>query len=324
MFNSARLKLTLWYLLIIMSVSAMFSLTIYNIAGQEIERFARAQRFRVDRMTPIDPDLITESKNRFGLFLLTINGVILIVSASLGYFLAGRTLRPIQDMMEDQNRFISDASHELRTPLTALKAAFEVHLRDKKSTLSQANLLIEESLEDVNKLQTLSESLLHLARFEQTGDRSNFQVLALKPILQKAIRTISPLAKQKKIQIDSEIADGKILGYDENIYDLLVIILDNAVKYSPENSQITIKQQLSDGHILITISDQGVGISAIDLPHIFDRFYRGDLSRSANDKKGYGLGLSIAKKIVDLHSGEITVKSKVNTGTTFQLKFSKA
>ena len=131
MFQNARIKLTLWYLLIIMLVSFLFSIGVYKILTREVERFARIQRFRMERgfgenhviLPPnLDSDFVSETKERIAATLSTIDFVILIISGALGYFLAGKTLLPIKSMLDEQNRFITDASHELRTPLTALNS----------------------------------------------------------------------------------------------------------------------------------------------------------------------------------------------------------
>jgi len=163
MFKTARLKLTAWYLLIIMIISLSFSGLIYRLIDTEMNRFANSQRNRFERKldlppsTPrvifVDDDLIAESRRRLLINLLMINGVILVVSGSLSYFLAGKTLSPIQKMSEDQNRFISDASHELRTPLTALKSLFEVSLRDPKLDLSESKKVIATGILQANKLK---------------------------------------------------------------------------------------------------------------------------------------------------------------------------
>src|SRR3972149_4750779 len=137
MFNSARLKLTLWYLAIIMCVSIFFSVIIHKGLTAEIDRVSRMERIQIERgpfeyrvFRPIflDKEVVAAIKNRMTFSLVMINGIILIISGGLGYFLAGKTLRPIADMVEEQNRFISDASHELRTPLTSLKTSIEVGL----------------------------------------------------------------------------------------------------------------------------------------------------------------------------------------------------
>lgn len=199
MFNTARIKLTAWYLLMIMCVSIFFSTVIYAALTHELDRFDRAQRIRIQRgipapppfLTTPDPDLISETKHRLIMQLALLNGGILVMSGVMGYFLAGFTLRPIKEMVDEQNRFIGDASHEFRTPLTSLKSALEVHLRDTKLTVSQARTVIKESIDEVNKMNMLSDRLLHLARYEQ-GEEFFFRKLVLSKIIDYTIIRIKP------------------------------------------------------------------------------------------------------------------------------------
>ncbi len=185
MFERTRLKLTAWYLLIIMFVSISFSFIIYKVSTNEFERFAKKQKsrieYRMQNFNPppppitLDPDLIVEVKKRILFLLAEINLFILITAGGLGYVLAGRTLKPIAAMVEEQNRFISDASHELRTPLTALKTSMEVNLRDKNLTLESAKKILNHNIEQVDKLQTLSDNLLELAGNENNNNHNYFK-----------------------------------------------------------------------------------------------------------------------------------------------------
>ena len=316
MFNSARIKLTLWYLLIITVITCAFSGIIYNYLSGEIERFERTQRLRLYRGLPfpvpvVDPALLDETRHRILFALGIIDVVIIGSSGALGYFLAGRTLHPIKVMVDEQNRFVSDASHELRTPLTSLKTAMEVHLRDKNPTLDSANELISQGLSEVNRLQTLSDSLLRL-----THSQNRFVILSLSDIASSAIKKISPLARRKHTVLQNDIGSYRLKGDSDQLTELFVILLDNAVKYSPSKTTITLTSKKTDGHVEIKVADQGQGIAPKDLPHIFDRFYRADSSRAAG---GYGLGLSIAKQIVTSHHGTISVSSKLGSDTTFTI-----
>lgn len=329
MFKQARIKLTLWYLLIITIISLSFSTLIYQLINTEITRFANSQKNRIERRLVlddpnfhppaimIDDDLITESRQRLLLNLIIINGVILIVSGSLSYFLAGVTLSPIQKMTEDQNRFISDASHELRTPLTALKSLFEVSLRDKKIKLSEAKKVIQNGITQTDKLKTLSDSLLELSRFDTNHLIQTYQAVSLKKIIFESISQIKPKAFSKKIKIIAKISSTKVLGDANKLTEVFIIFLDNAIKYSPSNTKIKIISQAQKNNLVIKIIDQGIGISQKDLPRIFDRFYQADNARTKNSESGYGLGLSIAKNIIESHNGRIEVVSKLNHGTTF-------
>jgi len=331
MFKKARLKLTLWYVLIISIVSLFFSFLIYSLINNEITRFANSQRNRIERqfiiqnpnlssqpfITIIDQDLIKESRQRLRLNLLIVNGFIIIVSGSLSYFLAGLTLKPIQKMSDDQKRFISDASHELRTPITAMKSLFEVTLRDKNLDLKEAKKAIHSGIEQSDRLKNLSDSLLELSRLEINHIESQFQQVSLKKIITESVSQIKPKADIKKIKIISKIANTKTFGDQNRLIELFTIFLDNAIKYSRNNTQIKIISKTIGKKNLIKIIDQGIGIDQKDLPKIFERFYQADNARTKTDNSGYGLGLSIAQKIIESHHGSIKVSSQPNIGTKF-------
>lgn len=339
MFHSARLKLTAWYLLIIMCVSVAFSGVIYRMLTLEFNRFARIQRYRIEHRfdiplqpfsdippyelpptTTIDESLVIEAKQHLLLILGAVNIGVLAFAGGLGYFLAGRTLKPIADMVSEQHRFISDASHELRTPITALKSSFEVNLRDPKLTVANAKDVMRESIADVNKLQSLTDALLQLAQYQTPTTVARFTHLQLSTVIQNAVRNVSGPAKQKHITIDYAPNHLSIEANAYGLIDLLTILLDNAVKYSPQRASITISMKRTDGAVCITITDHGSGIAEKDLPRIFDRFYRADVARSKQTTGGYGLGLSIAKQIIELHHGSITVSSVPKKGTTFTIR----
>lgn len=339
MFQSARLKLTAWYLAILLTISISFSAVIYRSVSTELDQFARVQRFRIERrlqaeeqipeelrehLPPsptIDLQLIEETRRRFLLYLVMVNAGIAAITGVLGYFLAGKTLQPIQTMVDEQNRFIGDASHELRTPLTSLKTTLEVALRDKYIDVNSAKKLMNENLEDVNRLQLLSEQLLQLTQFEKPNDYFPMKKVHVPTIVQHAIRTIQPLAETKSITLHTSVVEATINGNADALVHLLVIILDNAIKYSHTKSKISLTAQNEKGWVCIRISDSGIGISEKDLTHVFDRFYRADEARTQNGVGGYGLGLSIAYKIVQSHNGTISIESKKSKGTTVSVSF---
>ncbi len=333
MFKQARIRLTIWYLLIITIISFSFSFLIYGLIDREINRFANSQRNRIERdlfivnpnsppksigtVTLVDQDLINDSRHRLLLNLIIINSFIITISGALSYFLAGKTLSPIQKMTEDQSRFISDASHELRTPITAIKSLFEVSLRDKNLSLKEAKSVIGSGIEQSDHLKNLSDSLLEISHLENNAQKISFETLSFEKIITDSIKQIEPKAKAKKIYLIPHTEPSKISGDNNRLVELFTIFLDNAIKYSPENTVIKIISQTKKNRIVTKIIDQGIGISPNDLPHIFDRFYQSDTARTKTSETGYGLGLSIAKKIIQLHHGQISVKSELNHGTTF-------
>ncbi len=316
MFHSARLKLTAWYLLIIMSISFLFSAAIYRSWMFDIEHMIRRQRYRMER-EQFDIEIFEEARNRLLTRLAFINGVIFFLSGGLGYFLAGRTLKPIQHMMEEQNRFITDASHELRTPLTALRSEMEASLMDDKMTEKSAKKLIQSNIEEVIKLQSLSDNLIQLTNYSQQYKKLMFQTISILQVIDDALKKILPLSKRKHITITTQVKETFLYGDQTSLIQLFTILLDNAIKYSPEKTTITIRAKKNDHRIKIYLEDQGIGIEENDIPHIFDRFYRADKSRTKTEIPGYGLGLSIAKKIINVHNGTITAKSTMGKGTVF-------
>ena len=316
MFKRARLQLTLWYLLIIMLVSLFFSIAIYSLVSIEIDRFATRGPMRRPEMQ-IDTEFINESKQHLLISLIYQNLIILVVSGSLSYFLAGKTLKPIAKVFDDQKIFISDASHELRTPLTALKSTFEVALRDPKLTMADAKNNLKTGINEVDKLTNLTNSMLRLSHLENGNGLLHIS-LNLKDILKKVVARLNAKALSKNIKIINNINNISIIGDPASIEELFEIIIDNAIKYSTKSP---IKIYSINNKIII--KDRGLGISDKDLPHIFDRFYRANNARTKSEEGGYGLGLPIAKKIMDKHNGKIIVESELNHGTTIQLIFRK-
>ncbi|OGV91735.1 hypothetical protein A3A66_04070 [Microgenomates group bacterium RIFCSPLOWO2_01_FULL_46_13] len=343
MFEHARLKLTLWYLTIIMLVSGFFSLIVYRGFTKELGRGFRTQALhavpgrifvplhsRFSRILPfvIYPDeippeevyeIINLAKRRFTLQLFIINSGILVLAGTAGYFLAGKTLQPIEDMVDEQKRFVADASHELRTPLTAIKSEVEVALRDKKLNLKDAKTLLTSNLQEVDKMKNFFDYLLSLSRYESNGKDLPMAAVDLTQVFKQAVRRNEPLAKEKKIDIKENLAKVIVKGHSEGLTELISILINNAVKYSPEGKNISLITRKAGKRAVIEVKDQGVGISQKDLPHIFDRFYRADVSRNKTKTDGYGLGLAIAKSIVDMHKGEIKVESKSDKGSSFTI-----
>ena len=324
-FRSAYLKLTLFYVLIVMAISISFSLAIYQISSREIGRgLGPESRILRDLIPNNIEDLrsqqINESNSHLKVNLLYYNLIILILSSIGSYFLAKRTLKPIEEAMDTQNRFTADASHELRTPLAAMRAEIEVSLRDKKINFNDSKRLLKSNLEEVEKLENLSNALLKLSHLQEDIKR-DFANVSLKETMLEAFEKVEKLADKKNIEFKVKLSDVLVKADKHSLIELFVILLDNAIKYSPGDSKININLEKEASHVVVTIKDEGIGIKAMDLPHIFDRFFRADSSRSKEKVDGYGLGLSIAKQIVELHGGRISVESTPGKGSEFRVIF---
>jgi len=346
MFKSARLKLTIWYLLIVTLISVFFSALIYFGTVRELERGFRwgearlkakelnlsLPRYFSGRFEDLPPRLregkprflleedLQSAKKRLFFRLLALNGFILFFSAGLSWFWAGKTLRPIEQALEEEKRFVADASHELRTPLTALKTSMEVALRDKKITAGKAKEIIKENLEEVESLVSLSNKLLSLARYQRNGKNFVFGKLEIKELVDEAVKKISSLAKEKRIEIKVDVEKQIFWGEKESLLEMLLAFLDNAVKYTPSGGQVLISSRVIKKWLEIGIKDTGRGIAKEDLPHIFERFYRTDYSRTKEETGGFGLGLPLAKEIIEIHKGTVKAESVLGKGTTFTIR----
>lgn len=257
---------------------------------------------------------------RIGLLwrLLGLNLGALLIGSVLSYYLARRTLQPMEAAMDAQARFASDASHELRTPLTVMQAEIEVVLKKSDLSMDRAKAALRSNYQEVTRLKQLSEGLLRLAHAPQHDN--TFLSVNLDEIVNDAMNQLLKSAQAKHITIDDAVPRLSIQGDRQSLVQVLVILLDNAIKYSPQGCAVHIEGRAQGKYILLSVRDEGPGIRATDLPHIFERFYRADPSRSTHKVNGYGLGLSIAQKIVQQHRGDISVISTLGQGATFTLK----
>lgn len=327
MFTNARLKLTIWYLLILMAVSFIFSTIIYRMVTAELERgfhqaVMRIQARRLGLLVPPSDvnvfflEDINEAKQRVLERLLITNGIILGFAALASYVLAGKTLAPIKATLEEQKRFTADASHELHTPLTAMKTALEVALRDKKLTTKNARTVLRDNLTQVDELTDLTQGMLSLSRTDTNGNSFHVSRVDLANVISEVIHRFAPLAQKKKITLTAHNSNCVIEADENSIGKLITILIDNALKYTPDGGKVTLTTEQTAKELELMVSDTGVGIAKNDLPHIFDRFYRADESRARDKTQGFGLGLAIAKRIAELHRGKISVASKLGQGTT--------
>ena len=322
-------RLALSYLAIIMVMSVGFSVVFYNTTAHELGRQLPPSTFfqnnGFDNDNRVEPqvnkffeDRISEGREALLLRLVLLNMLTLAVGSMLSYYLAKRTLQPIEENVEAQAQFVSDASHELRTPLTVLQMTNEVALRREKMTVKDAKDVLRQNIVEVAKLQTLTDSLLRLAR--QNKYDMALTSLLLQHVATDAINKVVQQALEKDIVVKDAVPHVTVLGDAQSLSQAVAILLDNAIKYSPKGSTIYVEGRAQGKFGYLTVRDEGQGIEAVDLPHIFDRFYRADQSRNKHKIDGYGIGLSLAQKIIEQHKGTITVESVPHKGATFIIK----
>ncbi len=324
-FHTATLKLTAWYLAILMTVSLAFSVVIYNISAHELDR-----PFPINspNRTFIDDDTIrviresraSEGKRSLIANLVILNVATLALGAGASFLFAKRTLRPIEEAMDAQSRFVSDASHELRTPLAVMKTENEIALREKKPTTNALKDALKSNLEEVDRLQLLTDRLLAL---------SSQQPVTLEPfdtqdVVAEAVQRHEAAAKLKKIKLAASNDELKAIGDLDTVCDIVSILVDNAIKYSPISTTVSIAAHEQNHKVLLSVSDEGNGVSDEDKLKIFDRFYRADESRSKANVEGHGLGLALAARLSELNNARLTVADNTPHGAVFTLELPKA
>ena len=250
------------------------------------------------------------------LVLVAGGGVGLLLSLGGAWFLAGRALVPIEQAFRRQQEFVADASHELRTPLTVLRSATELLNRHRPEPLEANGELFDDIRSEIARLERLTGDLLTLAR----SDRGELQ-LAVAPVdlgalVAEVVRRTAPLARERGVGLSYQQRDAPPVAEadPDRLQQVLLILLDNALKHTPAGGQVAVQVQRQGTDAVLEVADTGSGIAAEHLPRVFDRFYRADLARS-REQGGTGLGLAIAKLLVDAHGGELSLSSSPGVGT---------
>ena len=247
--------------------------------------------------------------------------VALLIASVIGYFMAGRALIPIKEAYDRQKQFAADASHELRTPLAVVMSSADLLLADPSIQNPFLRQVLEDLKSEVKKMTNLVSDLLMVARSDNNALKVKIQRLDLTEILKQVIRTMTPIAEKKNIRLSGEDFRKVMINADEQkIKQLAIILVDNAIKYTPEGGAVLVRlEKVDDTRAVFAVMDSGIGIAPEDLDKVFERFYRVDKARS-REMGGNGLGLAIAAEIVKLHDGKISVESKLGEGTKFTVE----
>lgn len=253
------------------------------------------------------------------MILVALASLFFIIALFLSNYMSKKAMIPIRDAFTRQREFVADASHELRTPLSVIQSsldAMEMAI-DLDEEDNFARKLFFNMKDEVRRMTNLVGDLLTLARSDSGKFDLNIEQFDLKSVAEKVLDSVQALASQKHIQLHLDAPETLVVKGDcERLRQLLYILLDNAIKYTLDDGKVYVFLETMQRDLVMKVRDTGIGIKSEEQPLIFERFYRADKARS-RQMGSFGLGLSIAKWIVDLHHGTIQVDSEVGIGSTF-------
>ena len=277
-------------------------------------------------------DRTVELEDRYASLLVAFSGAAaagLLLVAGGGWILVRQASAPVERSIEQQRRFVADAAHELRTPVTVLRSRTEVALQQARAPEYYRDALRAIESETAH-LGRIVEALFTLARADAGESPPPFTRVFLDDVAVDAARSAAVLGREKGVQVDVEEFDETPVDGDPTLLrQLAMLLLDNAVKFTPPGGAVTVRVGAHEGRAVLVVADTGVGIAPEHLPHLYDRFFRVDAARErsvsrADASGGAGLGLSIARWIVDIHHGTIEITSAPGVGTTATVRFPAA
>ncbi|PKE19178.1 two-component system histidine kinase PnpS [Macrococcoides caseolyticum] len=225
-------------------------------------------------------------------------------------------LKILEQMRKD---FVANVSHELKTPITSIKGFTETLLDGAKEDKDTLEMFLDIILKESNRIQVLVSELLELSKIEQANHFDMVKVNLPQKVF-NSVEVVYPLAERKNIKFNLELEKNLfVLAEPSKLKQVMINLLSNAINYSPEDAEVTVKAYLKADECIVEIIDQGIGIAPEETTRIFERFYRVDKARS-RDSGGTGLGLAIVKHIIEVFNGEIDVESELGKGSTFRIK----
>ncbi|HXL52673.1 MAG TPA: HAMP domain-containing sensor histidine kinase [Gemmatimonadales bacterium] len=243
----------------------------------------------------------------------------LLLVAGGGYVLTRQSTAPIERSMEQMRRFMADAAHELRTPITLLRTRAEVAAGQARDSTRDTTTF--QAIErEAGRLGAIVGELLTLARADAGERPVKHDVLFVDDTAASAVEAVRTLAEHKRVSVEiGTFEEAHVTGDPALLRELFLIVLDNAIKFTPAGGGVRLDVSVANGHAAVVVTDSGIGIPAGELPHVFERFYRGDAARRAAE--GAGLGLAIARWIAEVHGARIDIASEPGAGTRVRMTF---
>jgi signal transduction histidine kinase len=275
----------------------------YRVGGESV--------LQVGRLLSDQDRLLAEYLT--GLLLMGITASVVLAIASWG--MAGRSIKQAQQSWDRQQQFISNASHELRTPLTLLRANADYALGNRSPAEREKSL--RDIVEECDYMNRMVEDLLLLSRLDARRLVLSADTVALPEFLAETVRQVERIASAKGVTLSLDPVEGSVRVDRVRIRQALLVVLDNALRFTPPGGRIRLAAKVRGREVVVSVSDNGVGIPPEHLPHIFERFYQ--VPGRAGEGQGNGLGLSIARGLVEAHRGRMAVTSRENAGTTVEI-----
>ena len=324
-FRRSRLMLTLMYLSVLAVMLFISGGVTRSFFSQRLDdRFHRFNVYLDQRPKPVMlmPPIADDVRADLLHVTLVVNTFLLLVAGFLSYWLAGKTLRPIQEAYSKQKHFLSDVSHELRTPLAILQTDLENELEAASTQHSRA--AIQSHLEEVGRMSRLVKSLLTLSALDGgkiDALETEREVIDLQMVLRKTVDRLIPLAQKQQVALTffpGTSAEIPVATSKEFLEQAMTNVIHNAIQYNKKNGKVDVTVSVQEDTVTILVEDTGIGIAQEDFQKVFDRFYRVEKSRS-RQTGGSGLGLSIVQAIIYSLGGVISLTSKLDEGTTVRI-----
>ncbi len=317
MFKKARIRLSFYYVAIIAVGMIIFSTVFYVYSVQDIRHDA-SHDTSISAQTRAAA--VSHTLGELEGAIIVSNLVILLILSFLAYLLAGKTLKPIQEALDAQERFSANASHELRTPLAVMKLENEIFLDQEHATAQDARALAKSNLEEIDRMAGMVQSLLVLARNKATHQLSDSEPFDLSHLVSVIVQRIERLHHSKDIRVELSVLPNVELTGDRKLVEQAITnIVQNAFAYTREGF-IRVSVGRDRSSVTVRVSDSGIGIDDKDLRRITEPFFKADRSRTQS-VSSFGLGLSIVQEVVELHKGTFSIESVPGQGTTAILAF---
>ena len=253
---------------------------------------------------------------RICISLLGIFALTLLACYGISRYISKIAIRPVQQAMEREKQFVADVSHDLKTPLAVMQACHHILLENPEASIQDVRPWLDRSNAAMENMKGLIDDMLTLSSMDSQKKLQKRETVSLSSIVTKAVLQMEPMAYDREIELDSEIQENITMQSDsEALLRMVSGLLENALKYEPADGHILVTLKAQGKQKLLRVQNKGSVIAPEDLPHIFERFYRADKSRTA--EKGHGLGLAIIKRTAELAGGSIQVESNAEIGTVF-------